>query len=108
MRVIKDTKNKRTCVMWTAEGFEHRLNTILADGKIPLHKHRVAHKAAIKGNFDLTLIPPNGKRTRKKVKTGDVLLVKAKWEHMFIPTPIPDNLPQVWEVDCFWPEGVEI
>ncbi len=106
MRIIRDEENKRVCTMWTENGVQHRLNSVPFDGLIPLHKHKHAHDASIKGNFKLTMISPKNKKSSKKVKTGDKLVVPAFWEHTFKPLPIPKKYPQVWEVDCSWPDGV--
>lgn len=108
MRSVYYPEEKRTVCEWSKDGINHRTNTVLLGGVIPLHSHVGDHDSEVtkkSGAFWLTTIDPYGVKERRIVKAGWKEVIPAYWKHTFVPIPRTKNEVQIWEVDCSWPEG---
>ena len=85
--------------MWDECGMRFRANIVEPGGKIELHAHSYSHVASVHGNFQLTLISPDGQETVRPAYKKET--IPAWWRHEFVYL----DETGVGEVLCFWPIG---
>lgn len=93
--IERDERNKRTVAMFEQFGMRFRSNTVERGGQIELHVHSFDHMAAVHGEFEVTLIAPDGAEETRPARSLEA--VPAQWQHKF--RYLGDG---VGEVLCFW------